>query len=150
MSRLNLGFFPPILWDMIRKHDAARSISTIFQQKCLSHEGVKDFSVPPSAPLNLACKLNWIQATGPGEMKKSYFTFIYFILNRAIWWVYFWREHSNEIFLVIFKHSELLGISAWGNSNHAVLKKEFQMAKMMTPEQSFKNLIAYRSKLVRW
>lgn len=123
-----------------------------FSTKVSFSRGCERFFSAPiiSAPLNPACKLNWIQATGPGEMKKSYFTFIYFILNRAIWWVYFWREHSNEIFLVIFKHCELLGISAWGYSNHAVLKKEFQMAKMMTPEQSFKNLIAYRSKLVRW
>ena len=68
---------------MIRKHDAARSISTIFQQKCLSHEGVKDFSVPPSAPLNPACKLNWIQATGPGEMKKILFYIYIFHIEQG-------------------------------------------------------------------
>ena len=38
--------FPAYERDMIRKHDAARSISTIFLTK-VSHEGVKDFSLHP-------------------------------------------------------------------------------------------------------
>ena len=110
------------------------------------------FSAPISTPKSsLQTKLDSGYGAWGNEKNLILHLYIsYWTGPSNTWWVYFWREHSNEIFLVIFKHSELLGMSAWGNSNHAVLKKEFQMAKMMTPEQSFKNLIAYRSKLVRW